>query len=355
MTNQTTPQPSQASEPPQQGEQVEALEDAAIVCERRDEFGHTHRGTAVGVRAISVAIRDMEQRTNVGESPSGYALVPLEAFNAVVRATSPASQAEHSALAGRQGREPTPAEIVGVPAFDAAAFNEAFRKVTKLRGKTMKEVSAETGVSETTLSRMQQGRKPDAASLATLSAWAGMNPSHFVAFKAQTRLSDRPPEVPLTAPTSEALQSAALAAPDWQHPELQALLRVKARQAIELRMIGEALDAETLEQLDDLYDNDYETCVFMKVKELARTRFATPRAAEVPAQDSGASAEGAVDADDRLLTGQAQHLISALMAHGLLVKSLPEDQYLKLWDVVKRQLRCVNREGARTAQPKEQQ
>jgi len=93
----------------------------------------------------------------------------------------------------------------------------------------------------------------------------------------------------------------------------------------------------------------------MKVKELARTRFATPRAAEVPAQDSGASAEGAVDADDRLLTGQAQHLISALMAHGLLVKSLPEDQYLKLWDVVKRQLRCVNREGARTAQPKEQQ
>jgi hypothetical protein len=55
------------------------------------------------------------------------------------------------------------------------------------------------------------------------------------------------------------------------------------------------------------------------------------------------------DADDKLLIGQAQHLIGALMNHGLLAKGLPEDLYLKLWDVVKGQLRCVNREGALAA------
>ena len=55
------------------------------------------------------------------------------------------------------------------------------------------------------------------------------------------------------------------------------------------------------------------------------------------------------ETDDNLLIGQAQHLIGALMSHGLLIKSLPEDLYLKLWDVVKGQLRCVNREGARSA------
>ena len=37
-----------------------------------------------------------------------------------------------------------------------------------------------TGVSASTLTRMAQGRKPDAASLAALSAWAGLNPSDFV-------------------------------------------------------------------------------------------------------------------------------------------------------------------------------
>ena len=54
-----------------------------------------------------------------------------------------------------------------------------------------------------------------------------------------------------------------------------------------------------------------------------------------------------VPLDGRMLIGQAQQLIGALLAHGLLQKDLPEPQYLKLWDVVKRQLRLVNLEGAR--------
>ncbi len=57
------------------------------------------------------------------------------------------------------------------------------------------------------------------------------------------------------------------------------------------------------------------------------------------------------DADDELLTGQTHHLIGALMNHGLLLpEKLDETQYRTLWDVVKRELRCVNREGARAAQ-----
>lgn len=45
---------------------------------------------------------------------------------------------------------------------------------------TWKQVAEETGISASTLTRMAQGRQPDAASLAALSAWAGLNPSDFV-------------------------------------------------------------------------------------------------------------------------------------------------------------------------------
>jgi hypothetical protein len=63
-----------------------SLEDAATVCERRDEFGHRHCWEARQLRALAVAINEMRYATNIGESPSGYALVPLEAFNAVAAA-----------------------------------------------------------------------------------------------------------------------------------------------------------------------------------------------------------------------------------------------------------------------------
>lgn len=64
--------------------------------------------------------------------------------------------------------------------FDNEAFYAALERSVKDRGATWKALSQDTGVSQTTLTRMGQGRKPDAASLATLSAWARINPADYV-------------------------------------------------------------------------------------------------------------------------------------------------------------------------------
>lgn len=64
--------------------------------------------------------------------------------------------------------------------FNGDAFYRALETTVTARSTTWKQVSAETGVSASTLTRMAQGRRPDAGSLAALSAWAGLNPSDFV-------------------------------------------------------------------------------------------------------------------------------------------------------------------------------
>ncbi len=64
--------------------------------------------------------------------------------------------------------------------FDGDAFYRALEAAVNSKGKTWKEVAEETGISASTLTRMGQGRRPDAASMAALSAWAGLNPSDFV-------------------------------------------------------------------------------------------------------------------------------------------------------------------------------
>src|SRR4029077_8793712 len=64
--------------------------------------------------------------------------------------------------------------------FNGDAFYRALESTVAARSKNWKQVSIETGVSASTLARMAQGRRPDAASLAALSAWAGLNPSDFV-------------------------------------------------------------------------------------------------------------------------------------------------------------------------------
>lgn len=64
--------------------------------------------------------------------------------------------------------------------FDARAFYAALNKIRNLRDFTWRQVSAASGVSTTTLSRMADGRHPDAASLAALSHWGGMNPANFM-------------------------------------------------------------------------------------------------------------------------------------------------------------------------------
>jgi hypothetical protein len=64
--------------------------------------------------------------------------------------------------------------------FDGDGFYRALEATVRSRTKSWKQVAMETGVSTSTLARMGQGAKPDAASLAVLSAWAGLNPSDFV-------------------------------------------------------------------------------------------------------------------------------------------------------------------------------
>jgi|SRR6267154_879766 len=64
--------------------------------------------------------------------------------------------------------------------FDALGFFRALEGAMIARQLNWKQVSDVTGVSTSTLSRMRTGRQPDAASLATLSAWSGVNPADFV-------------------------------------------------------------------------------------------------------------------------------------------------------------------------------
>jgi transcriptional regulator with XRE-family HTH domain len=64
-------------------------------------------------------------------------------------------------------------------AFDGVAFFKALESTMIARSLNWKEVSKTTGVGASTLSRMAQGRGPDAGSLAVLAAWAGLNPGEF--------------------------------------------------------------------------------------------------------------------------------------------------------------------------------
>lgn len=68
---------------------------------------------------------------------------------------------------------------MSAPPFDLAGFYACLNKSREARNVTWKKLGKQTGVSETTLSRMKLGRCPDAASLAALSAWAGINPARF--------------------------------------------------------------------------------------------------------------------------------------------------------------------------------
>lgn len=79
--------------------------------------------------------------------------------------------------------------------FDSEGFYAALERTVRIRNVTWKDVSDATGVSQTTLTRMGQGRKPDAASMAALSAWAGINPARFVPPLLDDMTNDRDPPV----------------------------------------------------------------------------------------------------------------------------------------------------------------
>ena len=71
--------------------------------------------------------------------------------------------------------------------FDFPSFYAALSTTVKVRNTTWKAVSEQTGVSQTTLSRMSHGRQPDAASLTALSAWSGLDPVEFMSAPRRAR------------------------------------------------------------------------------------------------------------------------------------------------------------------------
>ncbi len=80
---------------------------------------------------------------------------------------------------------------------------------------------------------------------------------------------------------SKMLEKQIAGEPDWSHPKLQAMLAREARWSIETRIIAEVLDAGTLEALEDVYDNDYGTALFERVKALKQEVLTTALEREV--------------------------------------------------------------------------
>lgn len=70
--------------------------------------------------------------------------------------------------------------------FDFASFYAALDAAREQNDMTWKDVGDDTGVSQATLTRMRQGKRPDADSLAALSHWSGLNPADFVRVASRT-------------------------------------------------------------------------------------------------------------------------------------------------------------------------
>ena len=64
--------------------------------------------------------------------------------------------------------------------FDITGFHAALDAHRVAKGLNWKEVSEESGVSASTLTRMSQGRRPDIDGLALLLAWSGLDASNFL-------------------------------------------------------------------------------------------------------------------------------------------------------------------------------
>ena len=71
-------------------------------------------------------------------------------------------------------------EIAMNGGFDIAGFHAALDAQRSSKGLNWKEVSAQSGVSASTLTRMSQGRRPDIDGLALLLAWSGLDASNFL-------------------------------------------------------------------------------------------------------------------------------------------------------------------------------
>lgn len=64
--------------------------------------------------------------------------------------------------------------------FDVAAFFAALDGVREVRKLNWKQVAAGAGISQSTLTRLAQGKRPDVDSLAALVDWAGLRADDYV-------------------------------------------------------------------------------------------------------------------------------------------------------------------------------
>lgn len=64
--------------------------------------------------------------------------------------------------------------------FDVEAFYAALNSQREARGMTWKDVAIKSGVHASTLTRMGQGKSPDANGLAALLTWAGLQANSFI-------------------------------------------------------------------------------------------------------------------------------------------------------------------------------
>jgi len=69
--------------------------------------------------------------------------------------------------------------------FDVSALYSALDSERMARNLNWKEVSAESGVSASTMTRLSQGRRPDVDSLAALTTWLGIPADRFLASRAR--------------------------------------------------------------------------------------------------------------------------------------------------------------------------
>jgi transcriptional regulator with XRE-family HTH domain len=80
--------------------------------------------------------------------------------------------------------------------FDSDAFYAALNSARLSRQMTWKEVAAEAGVNASTLSRMNQGAKPDVDGLAALLSWSNLKAEMFIP---GTRKKEAEPIAKITA------------------------------------------------------------------------------------------------------------------------------------------------------------
>lgn len=76
--------------------------------------------------------------------------------------------------------------------FDAEAFYSALDAQRLSLGKNWKQVSKETGVAASTLTRMGQGKSPDANGLASLASWSGLDVKSFYRVEGQKVVEPEP-------------------------------------------------------------------------------------------------------------------------------------------------------------------